>query len=142
MESLRFNSNKKKSLFIPDRYLLSLWFELPYTYMLLENYENIYTSERNYEYFMKTLPVEKIGEFTDTISEGKFHINEDAIDSIRDLYPSIEDNDAYAILAGMQDKDMEIMIDDPRKIYPYSKYKSNVINASDFIIKNTINDLD
>lgn len=121
---------QSKSVLIADKNVLYIFLQSGYENLILSLYENVTTTPKIYESFIKSLDVNSLKKFKKNIKKINFNVSKTAVRSILNESQILTYDEAYAVLCGTRKK-VDVILDDPRKVEIFESYGIQTIRPSD-----------
>lgn len=114
-----------KSALIADKEIIQTLFQSGYEYLILNLYDEVYTTPEIYDYFAKNLDLNSLKIFREEIKRAEFETSKIVLRSIIGNDEILSEDEAYAMLYAMTNK-TDMILDDPRK---YEMFKIRGIHT-------------
>lgn len=123
---------KSKSVLIADKNVLYIFLQSGYENLILNLYEEVTTTPKIYESFIKSLDVNSLKKFKQNIKKINFNVSKTAVCSILNESQILTYDEAYVVLCSTRKK-VDVIIDDPRKAEIFETYGIQTLRPSDIV---------
>lgn len=121
-----------KTAIITDSGIINVFFMIGQEAILLDLYDEVFVTPNIYDDFAKSLDMESFKIFCKKIKKCKFNVSKLNLDSLKQQYPIMNDDEAFAMVYGMSNQ-VDVILDDPRKAYILESRGVNVLRPSDIM---------
>jgi len=121
-----------KSALIADKEIIQTLFRSGYEYLILNLYDEVYTTPEIYDYFAKNLDLDSLKIFRSEIKRAELKTSKIVLRSIIGNDEILSEDEAYAILYAMTNK-IDVILDDPRKYEMFKVRNIHTLRLSEII---------
>lgn len=121
-----------KSALIADKEIIQTLFRSGYEYLILNLYDEVYTTPEIYDYFAKNLDLDSLKIFRGEIKRAELKTSKIVLRSIIGNDEILSEDEAYAILYAMTNK-IDVILDDARKYEMFKVRNIHTLRLSEII---------